>query len=233
MAGVNLIIYCNFIIIIIYSLAANAPTSLTPSIIDSTSTMYLLWTAPVGGANGYIVKYNDAVTDVSSTGTVLSGLSTGTVYSITVYGYKDIPSVASDSVSILLDGKFMYTIINDDAHTLYLVPVQVSDVSVHTVTSTSMTVTWTPPNANTYSAITYYNISYVTGCSEYTIFNSTTVTDPAATSVTVTDLEEGITYTITVTAVNGLGESDPMQIVQAIDPIRKDLSIVFLYHHAI
>ena len=91
-----------------YSLAANAPTSLTASIIDSTS-ISVSWTAPVGGANGYIVVYNDVATDVSSTETVLSGLSTATVYNITVYAYKDIPSVASDTVSILLDGKSMYT----------------------------------------------------------------------------------------------------------------------------
>ena len=95
----------------------------------------------------------------------------------------------------------------------HLVPVQVSDVSVNTVTSTSMTVTWTPPNANTYSVITQYNISYVTSCLGQTISNSTTVTHSTI-SVTLTDLEEGLNYTITVTAVNVLGESDPIQIVQ-------------------
>ena len=95
-------------LLLTYSLAANAPTSLIVSIIDSTS-IRLSWTAPVGGANGYIVAYNNVATDVSSTETVLSGLSTATVYDITVYGYKDIPSVASDTVSILLDigGKFI------------------------------------------------------------------------------------------------------------------------------
>ena len=98
-------------------------------------------------------------------------------------------------------------------HVFHLVniPVQVSDVSVNTVTSTSMTVTWTPP---IYSDITQYNISYVTSCSSgQTISNSTTVTHPT-TSVTLTDLEEGLTYTITVTAVNVLGESIATLIVQ-------------------
>ena len=102
-------------LLLTYSLAANAPTSLTVSIIDSTS-IRLSWTAPVGGANGYIVVYNNVATDVSSTETVLSGLSTATVYNITVYGYKDIPSVASDTV-LLLDSKFMCTVNNDIAHT--------------------------------------------------------------------------------------------------------------------
>ena len=81
-----------------------------------------------------------------------------------------------------------------------------------------MTVTWTPPNANTYSVITQYNISYFTSCSEQTISNSTTVTHPT-TSVTLTDLGEGLNYTITVTAVNVLGESTAILIVQDTDPI--------------
>ena len=126
-------------LLLTYSLAANAPTSLAVSIIDSTS-IRLSWTALVGGANGYIVVYNNVATDVSSTETVLSGLSTATVYNITVYGYKDIPSVASDTstVSILLDayGELMYT---ENDSTYILVAVQVScDVSVTTVTSTSI-----------------------------------------------------------------------------------------------
>ena len=40
--------------------------------------------------------------------TILSGLATATVYNITVYGYKDILSAPSDTVSILLDGKLIY-----------------------------------------------------------------------------------------------------------------------------
>ena len=96
-------------------------------------------------------------------------------------------------------------------HVFHLVPVQVSDVSVNTVTSTSMTVTWKPP---IYSDITQYNVLYVTSCSSgQTISNSTTVTHPT-TSVTLTDLEEGLNYTITVTAVNVLGESIATPIVQ-------------------
>ena len=86
---------------IIVSLAANAPTSLTASIIDSTS-ISVSWKPPVGGANGYIVVYNNTH-QVSSTDTILSGLSP-TVHNITVHGYKDVPSVGSNTVSILLNG---------------------------------------------------------------------------------------------------------------------------------
>ena len=96
--------YIMTLLLVIYSVAANAPTSLTASIIDSTSIyINVSWTAPVGGANGYIVVYNDNTQQVSSTHTILSGLSP-TVYSITVHGYKDVPSVGSNTVSILLNG---------------------------------------------------------------------------------------------------------------------------------
>ena len=111
---------------------------------------------------------------------------------------------------------FLSNIYNNLFH---LVPVQVSGVSVHAVTGTSMTVTWTPPGANTFSVITHYNISYITSCSGQTFSTSTTVAHPT-TSVTLTDLEEGLSYTVTVTAVNVLGESTAMHIVQDTTPIR-------------
>ena len=89
---------------VLYSLAANAPTSLTASIINSTS-ISVSWTAPVGGANGYIVVYDDDTKEVSSTSThtILSGLSP-ILHNITVHGYKDVPSVGSNTASILLNG---------------------------------------------------------------------------------------------------------------------------------
>ena len=95
--------YIMMLLLVIYSLAANAPTSLTASITDSTSIL-VSWTAPVGGASGYIVVYNGNTQQVSSTHTILSGLSP-TVHNITVHGYKDVPSVGSNNiVSILLNG---------------------------------------------------------------------------------------------------------------------------------
>ena len=60
----------------------------------------------MGGANGYIVVYSNKIIDVSSTETILLGLSTATVYNITIYTYKDIPSIASDPLLLLLNGKF-------------------------------------------------------------------------------------------------------------------------------
>ena len=91
------------LLLVIYSLAANAPTSFTASIINSTS-ISVSWTAPVGGANSYVVVYGVNAKEVSSTHTILSGLSP-TVHNIIVHGCKDvhIPSVGS-TISILLNG---------------------------------------------------------------------------------------------------------------------------------
>ena len=79
------------------------------------TSLHVSWEAPIGGANGYVVAYSTGSNqlspkDISSTETTLLGLSPS-VYNITVYAYKDIPSVASDTVSILLDGSYNLCII--------------------------------------------------------------------------------------------------------------------------
>ena len=65
-----------------------------------------------------------------------------------MYGYKDVPSVANDTLLLLLNGMYhlwyvYYHMCNLHVFHLVNISVQVSDVSVNTVTSTSMTVTWT------------------------------------------------------------------------------------------
>ena len=76
----------------------------------------------MGGANGYIVVYNGNITKaVSNTEAVLSGLSTAIVHNITIYGYTDIPSIASDTVSVLLDGKFIVRILNFNNDGMYVI----------------------------------------------------------------------------------------------------------------
>ena len=92
------------LLLVIYSLAANAPTSLTASIINSTS-ISVSWTAPVGGATGYIVRFSGSTIDVSSTEAVLSGLADGGSFVIRIYGYVNVPSVASNATEVHLLGK--------------------------------------------------------------------------------------------------------------------------------
>ena len=177
-----------------YSLAANVPTSLTASIINSTS-ISVSWTAPVGGANGYIV----VIMIILNKYPVLTLYYQDCLLLYITLLYMVIRCTISGQQYCIYTIKWYVTIDCSIAQVLFhfhLVPVQVSDVSVNAVTSTSMTVTWTPPNAYTYSVITQYNISYVTSCSRQTISSSTTVTHPT-TSVTLTDLEEGLNYTIT------------------------------------
>ena len=73
------------------------------------------------------------------------------------------------------------------------------------LTARSVEVTWDafPPS----SGVTGYTISYTTTAS-YTTGGSMPVNDVNATSYTLTNLEEGTTYTITVQATSSSGMSD-------------------------
>ena len=102
-----------------------------------------------------------------------------------------------------------------------VVPVQVSDVSVVNIDSTSMKVTWMPPHANTYSVITSYIVKYEAHCQDVTLANSTFIRSDAEREAILDNLEEGLSYTVTVTAANVLGESRAIQIVKDTDSICK------------
>ena len=98
-------------------------------------------------------------------------------------------------------------------------PAQVNNVSVGMVTSTSITVSWEPPAASTYSVVTFYSVSYTAiDCSGASVSNSTMVT---MTTTILDDLIEGVVYDINVTAGNMLGESIPVEISQETDASRK------------
>ena len=66
------------------------------------------WPPPVGGADGYIILYNEAtwlVEGGDQTSLLLTGLSEGQLYTIRVLAYKDLPSLLSDPVLVKFDGK--------------------------------------------------------------------------------------------------------------------------------
>ena len=89
----------------------------------------------------------------------------------------------------------------------FLVSSPTENVSIINVSTSSLTVTWSPPNDHSY--IEYYNLSY-TPYDCYTAQSGhITVTDH---QYTITGLYSGINYTVTVTAGNVLGESHPVSI---------------------
>ena len=87
--------------------------------------------------------------------------------------------------------------------TLYAVISTPTDVKATAITPRSVEVTWKVSSA---SGITSYLISYTTTAS-YASGGSVTVNGGSTTSHTLTNLEEGTLYTITVQATNSSGTS--------------------------
>ena len=78
--------------------------------INSSSSVAVSWSAPVGGTNGYVILYSaeggsnmtQLVEGRGQTSSVLTGLVMGQLYTIRVFAYKDLTSSLSNSVLILL-----------------------------------------------------------------------------------------------------------------------------------
>ena len=170
-------------------------------------------------ANGYVIVYIDS----TGNGTVLSTTKTGklinnlplSTYNISVYSYKDVPSVNSTQALLRFHCKLILTSI-----IVYhcLVPSPVTSLSVTNVSTTNITVNWISPSSGNY--VTYYNISYTPSCPELSSVNVTVFVVPYTTtySYTLRELYSGMNYTITVRAGNILGVSNPMNIINETKP---------------
>ena len=95
-----------------------------------------------------------------------------------------------------------------------LVPSPVTSLSVSNVSTTGITVNWTVPSSDNY--ITHYTIFYTPSCPELSSVNETVLVAPHQStttySYTLIGLYSGMSYTITVRAVNVLGESNSSSI---------------------
>ena len=69
--------------------------------------LHVSW-SPVSDAKGYILQYspNSAVKLVNQGNSFenIQSLTLGTTYQISVYSYRDLPSVSSTQLSVLYDG---------------------------------------------------------------------------------------------------------------------------------
>ena len=77
--------------------------------INSSSSITVSWSPPVGGADGYVILYykkeeNKKSLPVTKTSSLLTKLSEGHLYTIRVLAYKDLPSLLSDPVLVKVDG---------------------------------------------------------------------------------------------------------------------------------
>ena len=80
--------------------------------INSSSSITVSWSTPVGGADGYVIIYSTSAEGSSAstqlvergnqTSSLLTGLSEGHLYNVRVFAYKDLPSLLSDLVQVML-----------------------------------------------------------------------------------------------------------------------------------
>ena len=80
--------------------------------INSSSSITVSWSPPVGVADGYVILYSaegasnmtQLVEGGDQTSSLLTGLIEGQLYTISVFTYKDLPSLLSDPVLVRIDG---------------------------------------------------------------------------------------------------------------------------------
>uniref|UniRef100_A0A1X7TQ43 Fibronectin type-III domain-containing protein n=1 Tax=Amphimedon queenslandica TaxID=400682 RepID=A0A1X7TQ43_AMPQE len=178
------------------------PNNVRGFILNATS-IKVNWTTS-SETNGYVIEYTTGgvtrnVVSTSKNEIVLADLSPMSTYTISVYSYRDLPSVNSTATVLRID-----------------VPSPVTSLSVSNVSTTGITVNWTIPSSDNY--ITYYTISYTPSCPELSSVNETVSVGPHQStttySYTLIGLYSGMNYTITVRAGNLLGGSDPSFIVE-------------------
>ena len=164
----------------------------------------------------YVIEYikTGAVTrnvlSTSENEVVLTDLSPMSTCTIMVYLYEDIISVNSTVTILKFDGKLSTIKILISPP----VPSPVPNLSVTNVSTTGITLNWTIPSNINY--VTYYTISYTPSCTELSSGNETVSVSPHQStttySYTLTGLQSGMNYTITVIAGNLLGGSGPISI---------------------
>ena len=83
--------------------------------INTSSSITVSWSPPVGGTDGHVIIYSTSAEGPSTftqlveggnqTSFLLTGLSEGHLYTIRMFAYRDLPSLQSDHVQVMLDSK--------------------------------------------------------------------------------------------------------------------------------
>lgn len=193
-------------------IAPNPPQNLVASIYSSTQ-INLSWSAPSanGGppVTGYKINYtldSGAPTKlVANSGNTLTtyshtGLQVGHTYTYTVYAINSVGTGNASNTATAVPTRIITV---PGSPTLTATP----------LSSTSISISWTPPASDGGSAITGYKIEYANGTSTYKIL--VTNTGNTQTSYIHSGLSTGASYTYRVTAINSIGAGNPSNAVTA------------------
>ena len=165
------------------------------------------------GATGYIISYtggnSDSVTvDGTTNEELLTGLLNGETYTISIVATSDqLPSgsVAAMDVSLGTSSLTLHLYYVFFIH-VHVGPGQL-DVSVTTIITTSITLSWSIPIG---SVVTSYEVMWqrdtTVQCPD--VNQGSATISGSSTRYTITGLEEDSSYDITVTANNNVGSSE-------------------------
>ena len=179
-----------------------APTGVTATAGNGQATV--TWTAPAlnGGSavTGYTVTASDGITATAAataTSATVKGLANGTAYTFTVTATNAAGASAASAASNAVTP---------------VGPPEAPDLTGWTVGNGQVTLDWQAPASDGGEAVTGYTITMEPGGSTHTAAAT-------ATSLTVTGLTDGTSYSFSITATNALGTGPASDAVGPVIPI--------------
>ncbi|XP_078600522.1 fibronectin-like [Branchiostoma floridae x Branchiostoma japonicum] len=177
----------------------NAPIDFAGTSI-TTTTIGLNWTVP-SAANGvtfdkFRITYTPdggssqvkEITDISATSTTLTGLSSGALYTISLVAVSTEPNPTESAEA------------SGGPLTVRTNPNAPEDFAVATITTTTVGLSWIPPDSANGATFEKYRITYIAnGIIQTEEFNN-----PATISTTLTGLSPGVQYSISLVAVGAV-----------------------------